>query len=101
MQVQAGLIQKEHGVLRMASVCVSRERDVEGEEPLKASAPVVEIDLSVVGARWVRDDCVKVVRVEVEANLECTVLPKPLNLARDNGAGTVRELIPRLVVVLS
>ncbi|MNY18418.1 hypothetical protein D3C86_1517970 [compost metagenome] len=100
MQIQARLIQQQYSVLRMASVRVSRERDVEGEEPLKTSAPVVEVNLYVVGARWIRDDCVEVVCVEVESNFERAILPQPLNLTRDNSTGTVRELVPRFVIVL-
>ena len=100
MQIQARLIEQENSVLCMAPVRVSRECDVEGEEPLKTPAPVVEVNLYVVGARWVRDDCVEVVCVEVEANLERAILPQPLNLTRDNSAGPVRKLISRFVIVL-
>ncbi len=100
MQIQARLIEKEHSVLRMASVRISRECNVEGEEPLKTSTSVVEVHLNVVSARWVRDDCVEVVRVKVEANLERAVLPQPLNLTSNNSAGAVRELVSRFVIVL-
>ena len=37
--------------------------------------------------------------VDVEANLEASVLPQPPDLLRDEGAGPVEQLVPRLVVV--
>lgn len=100
MQIQTWLIQQEHSVLRLASGRVSRERNVESEEPLKTSAPVVEVNLNIVGARRVRDDRIKVVRVQVETNLECAILPKPFDFGTDNCASAIRELISCLEIVL-
>ena len=68
VKVETGFVEEQDCVIRIAAIRVGCEDDVKREEPLEATAPLVEIYLDVVYGVRVRNQCVEVLSVEVETD---------------------------------
>lgn len=69
MKMQTRLVKQEDRAVRIATLRVSRESDVECEEPAQTPAALVEIDLNVVESIRVRNERVQVRPVDLKAHL--------------------------------
>ena len=93
MEIEPGLIEQQDGALGRTSIGISRKRDVEREKPPESTATLVEIHFDVEGSGWIRNKRVKVRAVEVKADLQRSILPKPPDLGRYYGARAVGNLV--------